>query len=101
MPLVNGRIFQLHLWEYFRVFILFYSIQEAQNPTTKPTPPENTREELTALKALDKLLRTYDRRSTPTNDLGNCAKVLSKAVAFSNEKNCENYKPSKMEENLS
>ena len=33
-----------------------------------PAPPQ--REELTALKALDKLLRTYDRRSTPTNDLG-------------------------------
>ncbi len=30
----------------------------------------DTREELTALKALDKLLRKYDRRSTPTNDLG-------------------------------
>ena len=34
-------------------------------------PKSDTREELTALKALDKLLRTYDRRSTPTNDLGN------------------------------
>ena len=33
-------------------------------------PKSDTREELTALKALDKLLRTYDRRSTPTNDLG-------------------------------
>ena len=34
----------------------------------------DTREELTALKALDKLLRKYDRRSTPTNDLGKIAK---------------------------
>ena len=27
-------------------------------------------EEMTALTALDKLLKKYDRRSTPTNDLG-------------------------------
>ena len=27
-------------------------------------------DELTALKALDTMLRRYDRRSTPTNDLG-------------------------------
>ena len=37
---------------------------------TKPSPTPDKREDLTALKALDVLLRKYDRRSTPTNDLG-------------------------------
>lgn len=38
---------------------------------TKPSSPApDKREDLTALKALDVLLRKYDRRSTPTNDLG-------------------------------
>ena len=38
---------------------------------TKPSSPSpDKREDLTALKALDVLLRRYDRRSTPTNDLG-------------------------------
>ena len=37
----------------------------------KPSPTPDKREDLTALKALDVLLRKYDRRSTPTNDLGN------------------------------
>ena len=37
---------------------------------------ENKREDLTALKALDVLLRNYDRRSTPTNDLGECLDIL-------------------------
>merc|ERR1712223_932302 len=36
----------------------------------KTETPSDTREELTALKALDGLLRKYDRRSTPTNDQG-------------------------------
>ena len=35
-----------------------------------PSPTPDKREDLTALKALDVLLRKYDRRSTPTNDLG-------------------------------
>jgi hypothetical protein len=37
---------------------------------TKSSPKPDKREDLTALKALDILLRRYDRRSTPTNDLG-------------------------------
>ena len=43
---------------------------ETVTETNKPTIPADKREDLTALKALDKLLRRYDRRSTPTNDLG-------------------------------
>ena len=43
---------------------------ETVTETNKPTISADKREDLTALKALDKLLRRYDRRSTPTNDLG-------------------------------
>jgi len=51
--------------------ILALLIAPMETTETLALPPKSdTREELTALKALDKLLRTYDRRSTPTNDLG-------------------------------
>ena len=43
------------------------SLSKEAKPSS-PTPDK--REDLTALKALDVLLRKYDRRSTPTNDLG-------------------------------
>ena len=43
---------------------------ETVTETNKPTIPADKREDLTALKALDKLLRRYDRRSTPTTGLG-------------------------------
>ena len=43
--------------------------ESVKAPAPSPTPDK--REDLTALKALDVLLRKYDRRSTPTNDLGN------------------------------
>ena len=43
---------------------------------TKPSSPApDKREDLTALKALDVLLRKYDRRSTPTNDLGKNSRI--------------------------
>ena len=48
------------------IFILFF----CRPSSSTGMPQSDTREELTALKALDKLLKTYDRRSTPTNDLG-------------------------------
>ena len=44
--------------------------QATSEEVTKPAPTPDKREDLTALKALDVLLRRYDRRSTPTNDLG-------------------------------
>ena len=55
-------------------FPLFYFRSESQKGqkivARKTETPSDTREELTALKALDGLLRKYDRRSTPTNDQG-------------------------------
>ena len=56
-------------------------IQTRSAEATKPAPTNDRgaekREELTALKALDVLLRKYDRRSTPTNDLGKCSSTFS------------------------
>ena len=43
-----------------------------KSEASESSPPNDKREDLTALKALDVLLRRYDRRSTPTNDLGKC-----------------------------
>ena len=48
-------------------------IQTRSVEATKSAPTNDKREDLTALKALDVLLRKYDRRSTPTNDLGKCS----------------------------
>ena len=44
--------------------------QTSSGEAKKSSPTPDKREDLTALKALDVLLRRYDRRSTPTNDLG-------------------------------
>ena len=44
--------------------------QRSSQETKPSSPAPDKREDLTALKALDVLLRKYDRRSTPTNDLG-------------------------------
>ena len=42
------------------------------------------KEEQAALKALDSLLRTYDRRSTPSNDLGKESNIIFHIDAFVN-----------------
>ena len=60
-------------------------IQTRSAEATKPSPTNEgrqneKREELTALKALDVLLRKYDRRSTPTNDLGKCSSTVFRHI---------------------
>ena len=59
-------------------------IQTRSVAPTKPSVNNGKREELTALKALDTLLRSnYDRRSTPTNDLGKDRRCLLTKKHFS------------------
>ncbi|XP_040574378.1 glycine receptor subunit alpha-3 [Lepeophtheirus salmonis] len=51
------------------LIVHFLPIRGVYSDSLVSSEPPKDREEFTALKALDKLLRKYDRRSTPTNDL--------------------------------
>ena len=68
----------------FLSFFLFHSIlAEQPPPAPQPAIKPVDLEEQTALKALDFLLRKYDRRSTPSNDLGKDFKPRPRAPFFS------------------